>query len=190
MLILDSQHQTDRMVTGAHTPRRPDPEDLEIVFDENTLRTNGQNAEDDWVEAGWDGPAKPGVWSDWIGRKIDKGDKWYVSLSTSEANLMLRWDPVHGPKDGSEIPSNFTPGVMPVLGQILNRSISKGLTRSAVLSKDAVHIKSALSFDIGKWYSHSSRSSTDGRLGMRIQKCSYGYNSPHTIQARLPTTIL
>jgi hypothetical protein len=56
---------------------------MQIAFDENTLRTNGQNAEDDWVEAGWEGPAKPGVWSEWVSRKVDKGDKWYASLLMS-----------------------------------------------------------------------------------------------------------
>jgi hypothetical protein len=70
----------------------------------------------------------------------------YVNIQ----RLMTRWDPIHGPRDLNEIPSNFTPGVMPVLNQILARSISKGITRSAVLSKDAVHIKSVFAFDIGK----------------------------------------
>ena len=68
--------------------------------------------------------------------------------------LMNRWDPVYGTRDGNEIPSNFTPGVLPVLRQILARSLSKGITRSAVLSRDAVHIKSSFSFDIGKSLSH------------------------------------
>jgi len=43
--------------------------------------TNGQTAEDGWVDAGWDGPAKPGVWSDWVSRKVDKGDRWCVHIS-------------------------------------------------------------------------------------------------------------
>jgi hypothetical protein len=71
--------------------------------------------------------------------------------------LMTRWDPIHGPRDLNEIPSNFTPGVMPVLNQILARSISKGITRSAVLSKDAVHIKSVFAFDIGKSFPLQNR---------------------------------
>jgi hypothetical protein len=50
--------------------------DEDFAFDENTPRNNGQNADDDWVEAGWEGPAKPGVWSGWVGRKVDKGDRW------------------------------------------------------------------------------------------------------------------
>ena len=40
---------------------------------------------------------------------------------------------------------------MPVLGRILERSVTKGITRSAVLSKDAVHIKSSFAFDIGEY---------------------------------------
>jgi hypothetical protein len=56
----------------------PPMEDNDFIFDENTIMTNGQTAEDSWVDAGWDGPAKPGVWSDWVSRKVDKGDRWYV----------------------------------------------------------------------------------------------------------------
>ena len=51
-------------------------EEDNFIYDETTLRTNGQSADDNWVEMGWDGPAKPGAWSDWISRKVDKGDKW------------------------------------------------------------------------------------------------------------------
>jgi len=104
---------------------------------------------------------------------------------------MTRWDPIHGPRDLDEIPSNFTPGVMPVLNQILARSISKGITRSAVLSKDAVHIKSVFAFDIGE--SRSSGIWNEGltiRMGMRLQKRFNGHNSLVTIQTGLPPTIL
>jgi hypothetical protein len=82
----DSQSKARPEERVDHSSRRPPSEDMQIPFDENTLRTNGQNAEDDWVEAGWEGPAKPGVWSEWVSRKVDKGDKWYASLlmSTSE----------------------------------------------------------------------------------------------------------
>jgi hypothetical protein len=68
--------------------------------------------------------------------------------------LITRWDPVHGTKSGAEIPSNFTPGVMSVLDQILTRSVAKGITRSAVLARDAIHIKSSFPFDIGESLDH------------------------------------
>ena len=47
------------------------------------------------------------------------------------------------------LPSNFAPGVIPVLHQILQRSSAKGHTRHAVLSRDVVFIKASLTFDIG-----------------------------------------
>ena len=104
---------------------------------------------------------------------------------------MTRWDPIHGPRDLNEIPTNFTPGVMPVLNQILARSISKGITRSAVLSKDAVHIKSVFAFDIGM--SRPLGIWNEGltiRMGMRLQKRLDGYYSLAPIQTGLPPTIL
>ena len=188
----DSQYRARPAEQGDHTPRRPRSEDMQIAFDENTARTNGQNAEDDWVEAGWEGPAKPGVWSDWVSRKVDKGDKWYVSpFNLQTRRLIRRWDPIHGPRDLNEIPSNFAPGVIPVLGQILVRSISKGITRSAVLSKDAVHIKSSFSFDIGKSLPPKTCNiELTVRLGVRLQKRLDGDNSFDSIQTRLPPTIL
>ena len=73
--------------THDHTrPCGPPPprEDAEFRFDENTQMTNGQTAEDGWVDAGWDGPAKPGVWSDWVSRKVDKGDRWCVQIRTAK----------------------------------------------------------------------------------------------------------
>lgn len=87
-----------------------------------------------------------------VGKLIKEIDGMSLPVMTV-GRLMKRWDPVHGSKNGDEIPPNFSPGVMPVLNQILVRSISKGITRSAVLSKDAVHIKSSFSFDIGKQHS-------------------------------------
>jgi len=105
--------------------------------------------------------------------------------------LIRRWDPIHGPRDLNEIPSNFAPGVIPVLGQILVRSISKGITRSAVLSKDAVHIKSSFSFDIGKSLPPETlNKELTVRLGLRLQKRLDGDNSFDSIQTRLPPTIL
>jgi hypothetical protein len=104
---------------------------------------------------------------------------------------MTRWDPIHGPRDLNEIPSNFTPGVMPVLNLILARSISEGITRSAVLSKDAVHIKSVFAFDIGKFSLIKNRNDElTSRMGVRVQKRSNGNNSLVTIQTCLSPTIL
>lgn len=111
----------------------------------------------------------------------------YVNIQ----RLMTRWDPIHGPRDLNEIPSNFTPGVMPVLNQILARSISKGITRSAVLSKDAVHIKSVFAFDIGESFPLKNRNDElTSRMGVRLQKRSNGNNSLAPIQTSLPPTIL
>lgn len=61
----------------ASTPQSTNTEE-DFIFNESTIRTNGQAAGDDWVEVGWDGPAKPGAWSDWVSKKVDKGDKWFV----------------------------------------------------------------------------------------------------------------
>ena len=45
-------------------------------FTEQALGGLGQPREDNWVADGWDGPARPGGWSDWVDRKVDRGDKW------------------------------------------------------------------------------------------------------------------
>lgn len=58
------------------------------------------------------------------------------------------------------LPSNFAPGVIPVLHQILQRSSAKGHTRHAVLSRDVVFIKASLTFDIGELPLSSSSTDT------------------------------
>lgn len=73
-----------------------------------------------------------------------------IQPSPSPQANFVRWDPVHGGKGDAEIPPNFSPGVIPVLAKILQRSSAKGISRSAVLSRDAVHIKTSFPFDISK----------------------------------------
>jgi len=51
-------------------------EDRDFVFSEQALQATGQTDNDNWVEDGWDGPARPGGWADWLNRKVDRGDKW------------------------------------------------------------------------------------------------------------------
>jgi hypothetical protein len=82
----------------------------------------------------------------------------------ARAHRVYRWDPVNSARTDAEVtlPSNFSPGVIPVLQKILQRSSAKNYTQSAVLCRDVVHIKSALTFDIGKlfgaWYQARFRS--------------------------------
>jgi hypothetical protein len=51
-------------------------EDEDFVFTEAAMQRSGQLGNDNHVESGWDGPAKPGKWQDWVNKKVDKGDKW------------------------------------------------------------------------------------------------------------------
>jgi len=48
----------------------------------------------------------------------------------------------------SDIPSNVSPGIAPVLAQILNTAVQQRFTRSAVLCVAAVHIKGVWGFDM------------------------------------------
>ena len=50
--------------------------DVDFDYSPENMRRNGQAEEDDWVEVGWSGPAKPGGWHDWVHRKAEKGDNW------------------------------------------------------------------------------------------------------------------
>ena len=60
-----------------------------------------------------------------------------------------RWDPVEGQTKTGDIPSNFSPGVIPVLAQILTAAVHQRLSHSAVLSRETVHIKGAWDLDMG-----------------------------------------
>lgn len=51
--------------------------------------------------------------------------------------------------DRSDLPSNFTPNVIPVLQALLQASSKKNVTRQAVLSRPIYHIKGGWSFDWG-----------------------------------------
>jgi hypothetical protein len=55
-------------------------EDDDFVFSEESRQRNGQLNSDNRVDSGWEGPARPGGWSDWVSRRVDKGDRWYVLL--------------------------------------------------------------------------------------------------------------
>jgi hypothetical protein len=125
---------------------------------------NGQADADESVQPEWDGPARPGGWTEWVSRKTERGDKW--------------WDPVA--EDVKDLPSNFSPGKSPrystasnrvrrrevlrlmvdaglvlVMEKMLETSVHQGATRSAVLSQDAVYIRGVWGFDMGAsrgWY--------------------------------------
>ncbi|KAK4686464.1 zinc finger-containing ubiquitin peptidase 1, partial [Tremellales sp. Uapishka_1] len=103
--------------------------DSPIGLGENPM-FGGQKAADGWVEVGWDGPAEP---NEWLQRKVDKGDLW--------------WDPIRGPPVASSMPTNVSPGVMSVLKSILDASVQRRVSKSAVLCRDVVHIKGAFMFD-------------------------------------------
>ncbi|KAK8853139.1 hypothetical protein IAR55_003840 [Kwoniella newhampshirensis] len=110
-------------------------DDLESDYDYANVE-HQVRADDEWaVEAEWDGPAKPGGWSDWVGRKVEKGDKW--------------WDPMNGSTNASDIPSNFSPGVMSVLASTVRTAAHQDIARHAVLCRDTVHIKGVWAFDMG-----------------------------------------
>ncbi|KAL1409950.1 hypothetical protein Q8F55_003949 [Vanrija albida] len=65
-----------------------------------------------------------------------KGDEW--------------WDPTRGGVKNANIPSNFSPGLILVLRDMLLKEVSKRDIRSAVLASGGVHIKSSWTFD-GTW---------------------------------------
>nr|XP_019010235.1 uncharacterized protein I206_04703 [Kwoniella pini CBS 10737]OCF49016.1 hypothetical protein I206_04703 [Kwoniella pini CBS 10737] len=113
----------------------PDECGLDYDYDSHFLSDmqNERNRSVDAVDEEWDGPAKPGGWMGWAGKKVQKGDEW--------------WDPING--SISEIPSNFSPGVIPVLAEILRKSSRRGTTRRAVLCRDVTHIKGQWKFDMG-----------------------------------------
>ncbi|WVR07761.1 hypothetical protein IAU60_004804 [Kwoniella sp. DSM 27419] len=110
-------------------------DDVELDYD---FTVNGPSSlqrrmDDQEIAAGWDGPAKPGGWMDWASKKVDKGDKW--------------WDPISGSRE--DIPSNFSPGVIPVLDRCLKEGAHQGITRRAILCRDVSHIKGVWKFDMG-----------------------------------------
>lgn len=81
-----------------------------------------------------------------------------------------RWDPVTGRLDAGSVPPNFSPGVMPVMRQL----IAQDRKCNGVTVRQAVHIKGAWGFDgselhtrwladisVGVWISQRS----DGNCG-------------------------
>ena len=96
---------SQRTIAHENPETEPDPpaytansQDDDEDFDFSNT-TNAQADDDKFILAEWDGPARPGAWSDWMSRKVDNGDKW--------------WDPVHGSARIGDIPSNFSPGMSP-----------------------------------------------------------------------------
>ncbi|WVW86075.1 hypothetical protein I302_108114 [Kwoniella bestiolae CBS 10118] len=118
--------------------REEEDDDLDLDYDfivptDLNLQGNRGRSQEEGVDEGWDGPAKPGGWMDWTGRKVERGDQW--------------WDPLDG--STSDITSNFSPGVIPILAQTLRTSSHHGTTRRAVLCRDVTHIKGIWKFDMG-----------------------------------------
>ncbi|WVO12504.1 hypothetical protein L204_100104 [Cryptococcus depauperatus] len=107
-----------------------------VEFDYPCLIDVQQRKQDDeTIGQEWDGPVRPSSWSDWVGRKVERGDKW--------------WDPIHGPVITSQIPRNFSPGIIPILAAALQTSVHQRITSKAILCQPTVHIKSVWSFDLG-----------------------------------------
>lgn len=100
-----------------------------------------------------------------------------------------RWDPVRGSLAPGAVPLNISPGayfllvaqlpfapeltsgLIHVLRDMLQRSASSGLTRSAVLARDGVHIKGSFGFDSSEF---DTRNRTHTSLGMRLPQCVNG----------------
>ncbi|ORY26720.1 peptidase family C78-domain-containing protein [Naematelia encephala] len=113
-----------------------DSDDEQYLHEADGSAARAQDDRDNRVDSGWDGPANPGVgWAKWRERKVDSGDKW--------------WDPVSDSTKPNDIPSNFSPGIIPVLRDLLLRSHSHRITREAVICSDTVHIKGIWKFDLG-----------------------------------------
>ncbi|EAL19277.1 hypothetical protein CNBH3760 [Cryptococcus deneoformans B-3501A] len=108
----------------------------DVEFDYSSIDITAQQQRDnDVIDKEWDGPARPGKWTGWVGRKVEKGDRW--------------WDPLNGSTVPSELPSNFSPGVIIILAAALRTSAHQGKTRRAVLCRDTAHIKGVWKFDLG-----------------------------------------
>ncbi|WVQ73078.1 hypothetical protein IAR50_002641 [Cryptococcus sp. DSM 104548] len=108
----------------------------QMDFDYSSTDLEAQQKRDEGlVDPGWDGPAKPGQWMDWVGRKVDRGDRW--------------WDPIT-PGDPSSIPPNFSPGLIPLLASTLQTTVHQKTTRRAVLARPSTaHMKGVWNFDLG-----------------------------------------
>ncbi|KAL7418476.1 hypothetical protein Q5752_006934 [Cryptotrichosporon argae] len=106
--------------------------DVDAVWDEDSDPVSAQANGDGAVDAEWNGVARPGSGEDWASKKVAKGDQW--------------WDPVDG--HAADVPANYAPGLLPVIREALDASITRGYTRSAVVARDTVHTKSAWGFDI------------------------------------------
>ncbi|OCF77214.1 hypothetical protein I204_01199 [Kwoniella mangroviensis CBS 8886] len=134
---LSSQASLKRRRSIASTGYDEEELDLDYDYTVNTtssLQSTLQSRKDEQADdEGWDGPARPGGWMDWTGRKVQSGDQW--------------WDPISGSM--ADIPSNFSPGVIPILAQTLRRAYHLGITRQAVLCRDTTHIKGIWKFDMG-----------------------------------------
>ncbi|OXG77798.1 hypothetical protein C349_05048 [Cryptococcus neoformans var. grubii Br795] len=108
----------------------------DIDFDYSSMDIAAQQQRDnDVIDKEWDGPARPGKWTGWIGRKVEKGDRW--------------WDPINGSTGPNELPNNVSPGVINILAIALRTSAHQGTTRRAVLCRDTTHIKGVWKFDLG-----------------------------------------
>lgn len=70
-----------------------------------------QQRDNDVIDKEWDGPARPGKWTGWIGRKVEKGDRWSVLQFYESIELTrFRWDPINGLTGPNELPNNVSPG--------------------------------------------------------------------------------
>ncbi|WVQ84295.1 hypothetical protein IAT38_006447 [Cryptococcus sp. DSM 104549] len=136
-----SSSSTSRPTIDPNDPRlyELDPSDAagaDIDFDYTVDLEAQRRADNEWVvDEDWDGPAKPSGWSDWVGKPVAKGDRW--------------WDPVEGSVKGNDLPNNISPGVIHVLAATLRSTAQRGVTRRAVLCRDTVHLKGAWNFDLG-----------------------------------------
>lgn len=60
----------------------------DVEFDYSSIDITAQQQRDnDVIDKEWDGPARPGKWTGWVGRKVEKGDRWSVFYFYKSAEL-------------------------------------------------------------------------------------------------------
>nr|KIR47468.1 hypothetical protein I312_03231 [Cryptococcus bacillisporus CA1280] len=118
----------------SQAPDQMTGDDIEFDYSSTNIAAQ-QQRDNDVIDKEWDGPARPGKWTGWVGRTIERGDRW--------------WDPINGSTSPNELPDNFSPGVISLLVTALRTSANKGITQRAVLCRDTTHIKGVWNFDLG-----------------------------------------
>ncbi|ODO10183.1 hypothetical protein I350_02412 [Cryptococcus amylolentus CBS 6273] len=131
---IESESHINTCLGDVGVPPPQDEDDIDFDYSSAELVAQ-QKRDEEMVDPEWDGPAKPGKWMDWAGRKVDKGDRW--------------WNP-NVPSDPSSIPPNYSPNLIPLLASTLRTTVHQKTTRRAVLARPSTaHIKGVWKFDLG-----------------------------------------